>query len=78
MPPASPIGPLCTPWNGTAARVEEVVILTVCVPRSWLKRHGGSVEGLWRSVQDIPPRCIRRVVTFGELSRSPALETVGR
>jgi hypothetical protein len=59
-------------------RVEEVVILTVCVPRSWLKRHGGSVEGLWRSVRDIPPRCIRRVITFGELSRSPALEPAGR
>jgi hypothetical protein len=60
-------------------RVEEVVILDVCVPRAWLKRHGGSVEGLWRSVRDIPPRCIRRVITFGELSRSPVEETaVGR
>jgi hypothetical protein len=58
--------------------IEEVVILDVQVPRAWLKRHGGSVEGLWRCVRDIPRRCIRRVITFGELSRSPALDTASR
>jgi hypothetical protein len=58
--------------------IEEVVILDVQVPRAWLKRHGGSVEGLWRCVRNIPVKCIRRVITFGQLSRSPDLEKVGR
>jgi hypothetical protein len=49
-------------------RVEEVVVLEVSVPRDWLKRHGGNVRGMWRSVRDIPPRFIRRVVTFGQLA----------
>jgi hypothetical protein len=41
------------------------------VPRAWLKRYGGSVQGIWRSVRDVPVRSLRRVITFGELSRSP-------
>jgi hypothetical protein len=52
-------------------RVEDVVVLEVLVPRSWLKRQGGAVTGIWRSVRDVPPRFIHAVVTFGELSRSP-------
>jgi hypothetical protein len=56
-------------------RVEDVVVLEVRVPRAWLKRHGGSVEGLWRSVRDVPPRFIRRVIGFRQLSRSPVEET---
>ena len=52
-------------------RVEDVVVLEVSIPRDWLKRHGGSVRGMWRSVRDIPPRFVRRVVYFGELARSP-------
>jgi hypothetical protein len=52
-------------------RVEDVVILEVQVPRSWLKRHGGAVKGMWRSVRDIPPRFVRRVVIFHQLSASP-------
>jgi hypothetical protein len=49
-------------------RVEDVVVLEVSVPRAWLKRHGGNVRGVWRSVRDIPPRFVRRVVTFGQLA----------
>jgi hypothetical protein len=53
-------------------RIEGVVIVEVAVPRDWLRRHGGNVRGIWRSVRDIPPRCVRRVVNFNELSASPA------
>jgi hypothetical protein len=49
-------------------RVEDVIVLEVSVPRDWLKRHGGSVRGMWRSVRDIPPQFIRLVVTFGQLA----------
>jgi hypothetical protein len=52
-------------------RVEDVVVLEVQVPRAWLKRHGTAVKGIWPSVRDISPRFFRRVITFGELSRSP-------
>jgi hypothetical protein len=52
-------------------RVEDVVVLEVRVPRAWLKRHGGRTAGLFRSVRDVPPRYIRRVIGFRELSRSP-------
>jgi hypothetical protein len=53
-------------------RAQQVVVLEVAVPRSWLKRHGVAGKGLWYSVRDVPTRHIRRVLTFGELSRSPA------
>jgi hypothetical protein len=52
-------------------RIEDVVVLEVCVPKAWLKAHGGRVGGIWRSVRDIPPKYIRRVINFEELSRSP-------
>lgn len=52
-------------------RIEDVVILEVSVPRVWLKRHGGSVKGIWRSTLDIPPACINRTIGFDELSASP-------
>jgi hypothetical protein len=55
-------------------KVQEVVVLEIVVPRAWLKRHGGASKGLWYSVRDVGPRHIRRVVTFGELSRSPVEE----
>jgi hypothetical protein len=57
--------------TGHGGRVEGVV-LKIAVPQSWLKRHGGAAQGLWYSPRDIAPRHIRRVITFGELSRSPA------
>jgi hypothetical protein len=55
-------------------RAQEVVVLELDVPPSWLKRHGGAAKGLWYSVRDVGPQHIRRVVTFGELSRSPVEE----
>ncbi len=48
-------------------RIEDVVILEVSVPRVWLKRHGGSVKGIWRSTLDIPPACINRTIGFGAI-----------
>jgi hypothetical protein len=33
---------------------------------------------MWNSVRDVAPQQIRRVITFGELSRSPVEEAVGR
>jgi hypothetical protein len=36
-------------------RIEDVVVLQVEVPKVWLKRHGGTVRGLYRSVRDIRP-----------------------
>jgi hypothetical protein len=48
------------------------------VPRGWLKRHGGAARALWYSVKDIGPERIRRVITFGGLSRSPVDEESAR
>ena len=52
-------------------RIEQVVILELDVPRSWLRR---SKRGLWYCPRDVPPERIRGVITFGELSRSPVEE----
>ena len=46
-------------------RVENIVILEVDVPRSWLRR---SRRGLRYSVRDVPASRIRRVITFAELA----------
>jgi hypothetical protein len=48
--------------------VQDVVVLELSIPRSWLRR---SRRGLWYSTRDIPPVCIRDVVDFANLSRSP-------
>jgi hypothetical protein len=50
-------------------RVEEVVILEVDVPRSWLRR---SRRRQWYSTRDIPPDRIRHVFTFGEVAGTSA------
>jgi hypothetical protein len=55
-------------------KAQEVVVLEIEVPRGWLKRHGGAAKALWYSVRDVAPPQIRRVITFGELSRSPVEE----
>jgi hypothetical protein len=55
-------------------KAQEVVVLEIDVPRSWLRRHGGAARALWYSVRDVQPHQIRRVITFGELSRSPVEE----
>jgi hypothetical protein len=52
-------------------RVEDVVVIEIAVPRAWLKRHGGNVRGVWRSVRDIPVRCFTRVIDFEQLAASP-------
>jgi len=49
-------------------RAEQVSILAVAVPRSWLRR---SKKGLWYSVRDIPVDRIHREYTFAELAASP-------
>jgi hypothetical protein len=53
-------------------RVEDVVVIEARVPRAWLKRHGGNVRGVWRSVRDIPVRYFVRVIDFDQLAASPA------
>jgi hypothetical protein len=55
-------------------KAQEVVVLEIDVPRSWLQRHGGAAKALWYSRRDVPPERIRGIVTFGELSRSPVEE----
>jgi hypothetical protein len=52
-------------------RIEQVAILEIDVPRSWLRR---SKRGLWYCPCDVPPDRIRGVITFGQLSRSPVEE----
>jgi hypothetical protein len=46
-------------------RVEEVVILEIDVPRTWLRR---AHRGLRYSIRDIPAKRIRRVITFADLA----------
>lgn len=49
-------------------RVQDVVVLEVNVPRSWLRR---SRRGLWYSTRDIMIDRIKKAITFAELSASP-------
>ncbi len=49
-------------------RVQDVVVLEVSIPRSWLRRNR---RGLWYCVRDIPPGRIVDVVDFDSLSESP-------
>jgi len=50
-------------------RVEDVVVLEVNVPRSWLRR---SKKRLWFCRKDIPPHRLGiNVLTFAELAASP-------
>ena len=59
-----------TPWatlhvsHRHGVRLEDVVVLEVRVPRSWLTR---SRKKLWYSLRDIPPGRLGRVRTFAEL-----------
>jgi hypothetical protein len=48
------------------ARVEQVAVLELQVPRRWLRR---SRRGLWYCPVDVPPSHIHGVVTFHELAR---------
>jgi hypothetical protein len=49
--------------------IKGVVVLSVDVPRSWLRRHR---KGLWYVPRDIPPERIRGIATFGRLADAPA------
>jgi hypothetical protein len=49
-------------------RIENVVVIELSVPRSWLRRNR---KGVRYSVKDIPPACFRRLITFGQLAASP-------
>jgi hypothetical protein len=53
---------------------QDVVVLEIAVPSAWLKRHGGAAQGLFYLPHDVPPENIRRITTFGELSKSPVEE----
>jgi len=49
-------------------RVEDVVLITVDVPRRFLRR---SRRGLWYCLVDVPPERFRDLITFTALARSP-------
>jgi hypothetical protein len=49
-------------------RIENVVIIEVSVPRSWLRR---SKSGLWYCKKDIDPERFRGRIGLNEVSRSP-------
>ncbi len=51
-----------------AGRVEEVVVLEVSVPRSWLRK---SRRSLWYCTKDIPPSRIKAAFTFSQLAEPP-------
>ncbi len=48
-----------------------MVILEGSIPRVWLNRSCGSVRGLWRSMRDMLPRFVRKIVGFEELAQGP-------
>jgi hypothetical protein len=64
-----------TPWAALhtvkrhGGRVESVVVLTVQVPRCWLRR---SKRRLWCCRRDVPAARIRGLIDFPELACSPA------
>jgi hypothetical protein len=56
-------------------RAENVVVVEVDVPRSWLRRNR---RGLWYCPCDIPPERLRQVITFGALARSAMEQAASR
>jgi hypothetical protein len=50
-------------------RVENVVILELDVPWSWLRRNR---KGIWFTRRDEPPARFRRVIDFFEVAGPPA------
>ena len=62
-------------WGGPVGWLfHSIKFGRIDAPRSWLKRQGGAARALWYSLRDVALHEIRRVVTFGELSRSPVEE----
>jgi hypothetical protein len=63
--------PSKSPWAALhtierhGGRIEDVVIIEVDVPRSWLRR---SRKRLWWCDRDIAPERFRRVIDFTELA----------
>ena len=53
-------------------RVQDVVIIEVEVPRSWLRRNR---RKLWYCPRDVPPSRFGRLITFAELAGPSADET---
>jgi hypothetical protein len=54
-------------------RIENVVILEVCVPRAWLRKSGE--KGLVYSTCDIRPERIRNKVGFVDVAKSPIVDS---
>lgn len=46
--------------------VRRVVVLTLDVPRSWMRRHK---RGMWYVSRDIPTSRIRKIVGFEQVAR---------
>ena len=55
-------------------RVEDVVILEVEVPRSWLRRNR---KRLWYSTSDVPFARIKRTISFAEIA-GPSVDDAPR
>lgn len=49
-------------------KLQQIVRLTVDVPRSWLRRAG---DGLWSCARDVPSLRILSILTWASVSRSP-------
>lgn len=49
-------------------RIEDVVVLAVDVPRSWLVRHKG---GLWYCMRDVPADRINGVTVYKTMEMRP-------
>jgi hypothetical protein len=66
--------PSKTPWamlhvvKRHGGKVQDVIVLEMDVPRSWLRR---SKRGLWYCRRDIPPERFRELLTFAMLAQSP-------
>jgi hypothetical protein len=54
--------------------VENVVILEIDVPRSWLKRNR---KGVWYTRRDVPQARFRRFIDFIEVAGPPAAGVAG-
>jgi len=49
-------------------KIEDVVVLEVDLPRSWLRRNR---RGLWYSTRDVTANRIKKTIRFAELAASP-------
>jgi len=75
--------PRCLRGSGSlqshhGGQIEDLIGIQVCIPKTWLRQHGGNAKGLWRCVRDVPAKFIRGVVGFSVLSRSRVEKAAGR